>query len=72
MRCCSYRKTLALGMLEHYLAAVDSAGLERDRFQIVINRSRQNDDATISPHEGRLRQTFLRNCPTIIARSARQ
>jgi hypothetical protein len=41
------------------LKAVDSAGLERDHFQIVINRSRQNDNATISGHEARLRRTFF-------------
>jgi pilus assembly protein CpaE len=54
---------LALGMLVRYLDAVDSAGLERDRFQIVINRSRQNDDATIAAHERLLRQTFFAQLP---------
>jgi MinD superfamily P-loop ATPase len=54
---------LAIGMLVRYLDAVDSAGLERDRFQIVINRSRQNDDATIATHERQLRQTFVAQLP---------
>lgn len=54
---------LAPGMLVRYLDAVDSAGLERDLFQIVINHSRQNDDATIAAHERQLRQTFFAQLP---------
>ena len=50
---------LALGMLERYLKAVDSAGLDRSQFQVVANRSRQNDDSVISEHERQLGQIFL-------------
>jgi pilus assembly protein CpaE len=50
---------LALAMLEGYLKAVESAGIERDRFQIVINRARQNDDRVISKYPGILRQTVF-------------
>jgi pilus assembly protein CpaE len=54
---------LALGMLERYLNAVDSAGLDRTQFQVVVNRSRQNDDSTISAHERELNQTFFARLP---------
>ena len=35
---------LALGMLNQYLEAASSAGIAPERFQIVLNRWRQNDD----------------------------
>jgi len=54
---------LALGMLEGYLEAVDSAGLERAKFQVVVNRARQNDDAIIAKHERSLGQTFFARLP---------
>ena len=54
---------LALGMLERYLKAVDSAGLDRSQFQVVVNRSRQNDDSTISDYERELGQTFFARLP---------
>jgi Flp pilus assembly CpaE family ATPase len=54
---------LALGMLEGYLEAVDSAGLERAKFQVVVNRTRQNDDAIIAKHERSLGQTFFARLP---------
>jgi pilus assembly protein CpaE len=54
---------LALGMLERYLKAVDSAGLDRAQFQVVVNRSRQNDDSAISAHERELNQTFFARLP---------
>ena len=54
---------LALGMLRRYLEAVDSAGLEREHFRIVINRARQNDEEMIFRHESSLRQTFLAQLP---------
>jgi MinD superfamily P-loop ATPase len=50
---------LALAMLEGYLKAVDSAGIDRSRFQIVVNRARQNDEAMISKYEGILRQNVF-------------
>jgi pilus assembly protein CpaE len=54
---------LALGMLKRYLEAVDSAGLERERFRMVINRARQNDEEMIFRHERSLRQTFFMQLP---------
>jgi pilus assembly protein CpaE len=54
---------LALGMLERYLHAVDSAGLDRARFQIIINRARQNDDEPVLQAEKILKQTFLARLP---------
>jgi pilus assembly protein CpaE len=50
---------LSLGMLERYLHAVDSAGLDRTRFQIIINRSRQNDDEPVAQSEKTLKQSFF-------------
>lgn len=54
---------LALGMLERYLHAVDSAGLDRARFQIIINRARQNDDEPVAQSEKTLQQSFLARLP---------
>jgi pilus assembly protein CpaE len=54
---------LALGMLERYLQAVDSAGLDRARFQIIINRARQNDDEPVVQSEKILKQTFFTRLP---------
>lgn len=54
---------LALGMLERYLHAVDSAGLDRAQFQIIINRARQNDDEPVAQAEKTLKQTFFARLP---------
>jgi pilus assembly protein CpaE len=54
---------LALGMLERYLHAVDSAGLERARFKIVLNRWRQNDDEPVAQAEKLLHQAFFARLP---------
>jgi len=54
---------LALGMLERYLHAVDAAGLDRARFQIIINRARQNDDEPVAQCEKILRQSFFARLP---------
>jgi pilus assembly protein CpaE len=54
---------LALGMLERYLHAVDSAGLDRARFQIIINRARQNDDDPVGHSEKILQQSFFARLP---------
>lgn len=54
---------LALGMLERYLRAVDSAGLDRARFQVIINRSRQNDDGPVVQSEKILKQSFFARLP---------
>jgi Flp pilus assembly CpaE family ATPase len=50
---------LALGMLERYLKAADLAGLDRSRFQIIINRWRQNDDEPVAKFEKDLKQSLL-------------
>ena len=54
---------LALGMLERYLHAVDSAGLDRARFQIIVNRARQNDDEPVAQCEKILHQSFFARLP---------
>jgi pilus assembly protein CpaE len=54
---------LALGRLERYLHAVDSAGLARARFQIIINRARQNDDHPVLQSEKILQQSFFARHP---------
>lgn len=54
---------LALGMLERYLHAVDSAGLDRARFQIIVNRARQNDDEPVAQCEKILKQSFFARLP---------
>lgn len=54
---------LALGMLERYLHAVDSAGLDRTKFQIIINRARQNDDDPVAQSEKILKQSFFARLP---------
>lgn len=54
---------LALGMLERYLRAVNSAGLDRARFQIIIHRARQNDAEPVVPSEKILKQSFFARLP---------
>jgi pilus assembly protein CpaE len=54
---------LALGMLERYLHAVDSAGLDRAQFQIIINRARQNDDDPVTQSEKILKQSCFARLP---------
>jgi pilus assembly protein CpaE len=54
---------LALGMLERYLHAVDSAGLDRARFQIIVNRARQSDDEPVVQSEKMLKKTFFARLP---------
>lgn len=50
---------LALGMLERYPKAADLAGLDRSRFQIIINLWRQNDDEPVAKFEKDLKQSFF-------------
>jgi pilus assembly protein CpaE len=54
---------LALGMVERYLQAVDSAGLDRGRFQIIFNRARQNDDEPVVQSEKILKQSCFARLP---------
>ena len=42
---------LALGMIERHLAAAAPAGIDCTRIHIVINRCRQNDDASLDAFE---------------------
>ncbi len=54
---------LALGMLERYLMAAGSAGIDAVCFQIVINRWRQNDEDFAARRLGVLSQSFLAPLP---------
>jgi pilus assembly protein CpaE len=54
---------LALGMLERYLQAATSAGLDASRFQIVVNRWRQNDEDFAARRLAALGQTILAKLP---------
>jgi Flp pilus assembly CpaE family ATPase len=54
---------LALGMLQRYLHAVDSACLDRASFQIFINRARQNDDDPVVQSEKILKHSFFACLP---------
>lgn len=54
---------LALGMLERYLVAAGSAGIDTARFQIVMNRWRQNDEDLAVRRVGALSQSFLARLP---------
>ncbi len=54
---------LALGMLERYLQAATSAGLEASRFQIVVNRWRQNDEDFAARRLATLGQPILAKLP---------
>lgn len=54
---------LALGMLERYLQAAASAGLDASRFQIVMNRWRQNDEDFAARRLAALDQTLLAKLP---------
>lgn len=54
---------IALGMLERRLHAVDSVGLDRARFQIIINRAPQNDDERVLQSEKILKQSFFARLP---------
>jgi pilus assembly protein CpaE len=54
---------LAMGMLNRYLDAVDSSGLDRTRFQIVINRALRNDEETAAPSDKNPKQPFFARLP---------
>jgi pilus assembly protein CpaE len=54
---------LALGMLERYLSAVGSAGIDALRFQIVLNRWRQNDADLVARRVAALPQTIAARLP---------
>ncbi|MGD0303990.1 MAG: hypothetical protein ABSC71_04080 [Candidatus Acidiferrales bacterium] len=54
---------LALGMLERYLQAATSTGLDASRFQIVVNRWRQNDEDFAARRLAALGQTLLAKLP---------
>jgi pilus assembly protein CpaE len=54
---------LALGMLERYLIAAESAGIDTARFQIVINRWRQNDEEHAARRVAALSSSFIARLP---------
>jgi pilus assembly protein CpaE len=54
---------LALGMLERYLKASASVGIDAERFQIVMNRWRQNDEELAARKVAALSKTFLARLP---------
>jgi Flp pilus assembly CpaE family ATPase len=54
---------LSMGMLKRYLAAVDSSGIDRARFQIVINRARRSDEEPFAPADNNLKQSFFARLP---------
>ncbi len=54
---------LALGMLERYLSAAASAGLDAARFHVVLNRWRQNDADFVAGRVAALQQTILARLP---------
>lgn len=44
---------LALAMIERHISAAAPAGVDRNRIQVIVNRCRQNDDATLAVFERR-------------------
>jgi pilus assembly protein CpaE len=54
---------LAMGMLNRYLDAVDSSGIDRTRFQIVINRALRSDEEPAAASDKNLKQAFFARLP---------
>lgn len=54
---------LAMGMLGRYLDAAESAGLDLERFEIVVNRWRQNDQDAWKDVEGELKRPVVSRLP---------
>ena len=54
---------LAVGMLKRYLGAVDSSGIARARFQIVIHRALRSDEEPVAPSDNNLKQSFFARLP---------
>jgi pilus assembly protein CpaE len=54
---------LALGMIGRHLAAAAPAGIDCSRIQIVVNRCRQNDDATLDAFERNQGHSILMRLP---------
>ena len=52
-----------MGMLKRYLDAVDSSGIDRARFQIVINRALRSDEEPVAPSDNNLKQSFFARLP---------
>ena len=54
---------LSMGMLKRYLDAVDSSGIDRARFQIVINRALRSDEESVAASDNNLKQSFFARLP---------
>src|SRR3984957_12989631 len=54
---------LAMGMLKRYLDAVDSSGIDRARFRIVINRALRSDEESAAAPDNNLKQSFFARLP---------
>ena len=54
---------LALGMVRRHLAASNCAGVGREIISVVMNRWRQNDDATVAPFEREYGRPVLAKLP---------
>lgn len=54
---------LAMGMLGRYLDAAEAAGLDREKFEIVINRWRQNDQDAWKDVERELKRPVVSRLP---------
>ena len=54
---------LAMGMLNRYLDAVDSSGIDRARFQIVINRALRNEEESLGAADKNSKQAFFARLP---------
>ncbi|HUO34343.1 MAG TPA: hypothetical protein VMU43_05080, partial [Candidatus Acidoferrum sp.] len=54
---------LAMGMLGRYIDAAEAAGLDREKFEIVINRWRQNDQDAWRDIERELKRPVVSRLP---------
>jgi pilus assembly protein CpaE len=54
---------LALGMIEHHMAAANPVGVDSSRIHIIINRWRQNDDGMVAAYENFFSRTVLKRLP---------
>jgi pilus assembly protein CpaE len=54
---------LAMGMLNRYLDAVDSSGIDRSHFQIVINRALRSEEELVAASDKNQKQTFFARLP---------
>ncbi len=55
---------LAMGMLNRYLDAVDSSGIDRTHFQIVINRALRSEEESAASSDKNPKQSFFARLPS--------